>query len=69
MTMNAWEAIFIQSPVNRGYYDENDLPHQRWQWPKATWFQARRDFLKQHQQLVPANSMRKITQDYEMRAL
>ncbi len=67
--MNAWEAIFIQSPVNDGYYDEDDLPHQRWEWPKSTWFQARRDFLKEHKQLVAAESMRKIRKDYEMRAL
>jgi hypothetical protein len=30
--MNVWESIFIQSPVNRGYYDEDNLPHVRWQW-------------------------------------
>ena len=24
--MNSWEAIFTQSPVNQGYYDEQRLP-------------------------------------------
>ena len=24
--MNAWESIFLQSPVNKGCYDEDDLP-------------------------------------------
>ena len=58
MTMNLWESIFTQSPVNDGYYDEDDLPHQRWEWPKATWFQARRDFIRGHKQLVVANTGR-----------
>ena len=51
--MNVWESIFAQSPVNDGYYDEQTLPHVRWQWPSATWFQARRDYLRQRQ---PAHS-------------
>jgi hypothetical protein len=46
--MNLWESIFIQSPVNRGYYDEDNLPHVRWQWPHATWFQTRREYLRHH---------------------
>ena len=28
----------LQSPVNDGYYDENDLLHLSWEWPKETWF-------------------------------
>jgi len=36
--MNTWESIFTQSPANYGYYDEHNLPHVRWQWPRATWF-------------------------------
>lgn len=54
--MNTWESVFTQSPVNDGYYDEDALPHQRWQWPRSTWFQARRDFIK----------MRTMRKDYEM---
>ena len=36
--MNAWESIFLQSRVNDGYYDEEDLPQLCWGWPKDTWF-------------------------------
>ena len=67
--MNIWESVFTQSPVNDGYYDEDDLPHQRWEWPKATWFQARRDFIREHKQLVAANSARRMGKFYEMRAV
>jgi len=41
--MNAWESIFLQSPVNDGCYDVDELPQQNWRWPKGTWFQARLD--------------------------
>jgi hypothetical protein len=47
--MNAWESIFMQSPVNDGCYDEDDLPQQNWQWPEATWFQARLDYVRDHE--------------------
>lgn len=46
--MNTWEAIFRQSPVNDGYYDEQILPHLRWQWPRSTWLQSRRAYLREH---------------------
>ena len=36
--MNSWEAIFTQSPVNQGYYNEQRLPQQHWAWPRGTWF-------------------------------
>jgi hypothetical protein len=39
--MNAWKSIFTLSPVNDGYYDEDELPRQNWQWTKKTWFQER----------------------------
>jgi len=67
--MNLWEAVFSQSPANDGYYDEDELPHLRWAWPKSTWFQARRDFLKEHKQLIAGNTARKIGKVYEMRAM
>jgi len=67
--MNLWESVFTQSPANDGYYDEDDLPHLRWAWPKSTWFQARRDFLKEHKQLVAANTARKMAKAYEMPTL
>jgi hypothetical protein len=39
--MNAWESVFMQSRANDGYYDEEGLPEQAWQWPEATWFRGR----------------------------
>jgi hypothetical protein len=56
--MNAWEAIFSQSPVNDGYYEEHDLPHLRWQWPRATWFQTRRNYLRKRQPTQTDNASR-----------
>lgn len=49
--MNAWHSIFLQSPVNSGHYDEDELPHQIWDWPKATWFQGRLDHVREHEPL------------------
>ena len=37
--MTNWEAIFTQSPVNQGYYNEQRLPQHHWAWPRGTWFQ------------------------------
>ena len=45
--MTAWESIFMQSPVNNGYYNEDALPEQKWEWPKRTWFQTRLDFIRE----------------------
>jgi hypothetical protein len=56
--MNSWEAIFSQSPVNDGYYDEHELPHLRWEWPSATWLQARRDYLRKRQPTQTDNASR-----------
>jgi len=49
MASETWRSIFAQSPVNRGYYDEDELPHCAWNWPKGTWFQARRNILRERQ--------------------
>jgi hypothetical protein len=49
--MNAWESIFLQSPVNSGHYDEDELPQQNWEWPKGTWFQGRLDHVRDHEPL------------------
>lgn len=49
--MSVWETIFIQSPANEGYYDEEQLPQTKWDWPKDTWFQARLD---RHRKYQPA---------------
>jgi hypothetical protein len=48
--MSTWEAIFSQSPVNEGFYDEQQIPQLHWDWPRKTWFQSRRDFLRDHEQ-------------------
>lgn len=58
--MNSWEAIFSQSPVNDGYYDEHELPHLRWEWPSATWLQARRDYLREHQPIQTGKTIRAV---------
>jgi hypothetical protein len=47
MASDAWRNIFAQSPVNRGCYDEAELPHCTWNWPKGIWFQARRNILRE----------------------
>jgi hypothetical protein len=49
--MNIWEAVFAQSKVNDGYHDEDRLPQVPWKWPSGTWFQARRDFVREHEQV------------------
>jgi hypothetical protein len=46
MISNSWQCIFAGSPAHSGYYDETDLPHCIWDWPKGTWFQERRDYLR-----------------------
>lgn len=43
----SWQSVFAQSPVNRGYYDENELPNYNWDWPTGTWFQERRDSIRE----------------------
>jgi hypothetical protein len=61
--MNAWKSIFLQSPVNSGHYDEDELPHQIWDWPKATWFQGRLDRVREHEPLdvrSPRRRARKV---------
>jgi hypothetical protein len=60
--MNAWESIFMQSPVNNGYYEEDALPEQKWEWPKRTWFQTRLDFIRERPslKLKPSRRLRNI---------
>jgi hypothetical protein len=47
MITNTWKSIFAQSPANSGYYDETELPHSNWDWPKGTWFQERRNYVRE----------------------
>jgi hypothetical protein len=46
--MNTWEAIFSQSPVNKGFYNGEKLPQVHWDWPKRTWFQARLNHVREN---------------------
>jgi hypothetical protein len=58
--MNAWESIFLQSPVNDGCYDEDNLPQTIWPWPKDTWFRNRLDFLREHEPVLSLKAYRKL---------
>jgi hypothetical protein len=64
--MNTWEAIFRQSPVNEGFYDEGKLPQQNWDWPKGTWFQARLDYVREHQSGMQLKSSRKMKASHDL---
>ncbi len=58
--MNAWESIFLQSPANDGYYDEDELPQLKWEWPNGTWFQTRLDHVREYEPLRHLKSHRKL---------
>jgi hypothetical protein len=58
--MNAWESIFLQSPANDGYYDEEELPQLKWEWPNGTWFQTRLDHVRDYEPLRHLKSHRKL---------
>ncbi len=67
--MNTWEAIFSQSPVNQGYYDEARLPQLHWGWPRGTWFQSRLDFLRDHERIWTPRPMSKPNMDAQLRSM
>ena len=58
--MKAWESIFTQSPVNDGCYEEDDLPQSNWQWPKATWFQIRLDYVREREPMLSLRTIRRL---------
>ncbi|HSK30874.1 MAG TPA: hypothetical protein VLA17_13010 [Candidatus Limnocylindria bacterium] len=66
--MNAWESIFLQSPVNDGCYEEEDLPQSNWDWPKETWFQSRLDHVREHEPRRRLRSYRRPGFSAELRA-
>ena len=68
MAADTWQSIFVQSPVNSGYYDEYELPHCKWDWPKGTWFQARRDIMRERQPASRRN-IRKLQEISALRCL
>jgi len=47
--MSTWEAIFMQSRVNQGYYSEDELPQRPWEWPTATWFRTRLEEVREQE--------------------
>ncbi len=67
--MNVWELIFSQSPVNDGYYEEDSLPQQNWDWPKGTWFQSRLDFVRERQPVLGLTAGRKTRDSIELRTM
>lgn len=44
--MNSWEWIFRLSRVNDAAYDGDQLPVQKWDWPRDTWLQQRLRYLR-----------------------
>lgn len=64
--MNSWESIFLQSPVNDGYYDEDRLPQIKWDWPSGTWFQARLDHLRERHPVMGANAGKNFSRRDEL---
>jgi hypothetical protein len=67
--MSVWESIFRQSPVNDGYYAEDELPQQNWRWPKGTWFQSRLDLIRERQSMQAMKVDSSPRAAGEMRAL
>jgi hypothetical protein len=66
--VNAWKSIFMQSPVNNGFYEEDELQQQNWSWPKGTWFQTRLDFVRE-QMPLQLKSSRRIRNIDELRTM
>jgi len=66
--MSSWESIFFQSPVNSGYYDEDELPQVNWEWPSGTWFQSRLDYVRDYEPLRRLKLQRKVAQKELLRA-
>ncbi len=66
--MSSWESIFFQSPANRGYYDEDELPQSNWNWPKGTWFQSRLDYTRDREPLLHLKSRIKPDRKMELQA-
>jgi hypothetical protein len=57
--MNAWEAIFTQSPANNGYYEEDELAQGYWEWPRHTWLQDRLEYVRGHELAMGLKSIDK----------
>jgi hypothetical protein len=53
--MTSWELIFLQSRVNNGAYDGDELPASNWDWPRGTWFQERLNYLRAGRRQIAGN--------------
>jgi hypothetical protein len=67
--VNVWESIFMQSPANNGYYEEEGLPQQTWEWPKKPWFQSRLGFVREHRSPLNLKSRGRMRKVDELRAM
>lgn len=67
--MSNWEAIFSQSPVNKGYYNGERLPQAHWEWPKRTWFQSRLDLVRENDRPRPLKTSKKLQDSGPMRTM
>lgn len=68
--MNVWESVITRSRVNDGYYyDQERLPEFRWEWPTGTWFQARLDYVREHDPVRSQTLARKTRDNDELSAL
>jgi len=59
----------MQSPVNNGYYEEEALPQQNWEWSKRTWFRTRLDFVRELQSPLNLKSSRRMSNVDELRTM
>jgi hypothetical protein len=60
-TMTSWQLVFAQSRVNNGSYAGEQLASQNWHWPKETWFQKRRSYLRTGQRQIFRDRSRALT--------
>jgi hypothetical protein len=67
--MNSWQLIFLQSRANHGAYDGDKLPAQIWDWPRGTWFQKRRRYLRETQSQIPQRIDQNETQKTKTRSV
>jgi hypothetical protein len=49
----SWDQIFLQSRANAGRYTGDELPAQKWDWPRDTWFRARLDIVRAQRRQTP----------------
>ncbi len=50
--MSSWQLVFLQSKVNDGLYNEDELPRLNWKWPQGTWFQNRLRYVREGQRRI-----------------